>query len=194
MAAPDRLSLLQAVDDRSAQLRRIMRARLQQVQQRLDYSQRALASPRAPLQALAERVHALTLRTGHALSGRIVGLRRRSDDLAVRGRRMAPKTEVAQHLTQRRRAALSAAGRHLLRGYEGRLRTLAARLEALDPHAVLARGYALAADANGRVVTDAAQLAAGDLLGLRFARGRASARVLTAEPVAGEGEPPRGEG
>jgi exodeoxyribonuclease VII large subunit len=194
MAVPDRLSLLQAVDDRSAQLRRIMRARLQQVQQRLDYSQRALASPRAPLQALAERVHALTLRTGHALSGRIVGLRRRSDDLAARGRRMAPKTEVAQHLTQRRRAALSAAGRHLLRGYEGRLRTLAARLEALDPHAVLARGYALAADANGRVVTDAAQLAAGDLLGLRFARGRASARVLTAEPVAGEGEPPRGEG
>ncbi len=194
MAVPDRLNLLQAVDERSAHLRRIMRGRLQQVQQRLDYSQRALASPRAPLQALAARVHALTLRIGHALSSQIAGLRRRSDDLAARARRTVPKIEVAEQLMQRRRAALSAAGRHLLHGHEGRLRTLAARLQALDPHAVLARGYALAADVNGRVVTDAAQLATGDLLRLRFARGRASARVLTAEPVAGEGEPPPGEG
>jgi len=35
---------------------------------------------------------------------------------------------------------------------------LAARLQALDPHAVLARGYALAADADGHIVTDAAGL------------------------------------
>jgi exodeoxyribonuclease VII large subunit len=194
MAVPDRLSLLQAVEERSAQLRRIVRGRLQQVQQQLDYGQRALASPRAPLQALAERVRGLTRRAGHALSSRIVGLRRRSDDLAARARRRVPKIEVAEHLTQRRRTALSAAGRHLLHAHEGRLRTLAARLQALDPHAVLARGYALAADASGTVVTDAAQLAAGDLLRLRFARGRASARVLTTEPVAGEGEPPPGEG
>jgi len=194
LAVPDRLSLLQAVDERSALLRRIMQGRLQQVQQRLDYSQRALASPRAPLQALAARVHALALRNAHALTIRIAGLRRRSDDLAARAGRMAPRIEVAEHLTQRRRAALSAAGRDLLHGREGRLRTLAARLQALDPHAVLARGYALAADASGRVVTDATQLAAGDLLRLRFARGRASARVLTAEPMPGEGEPRIREG
>jgi len=194
LAVPDRLSLLQAVDERSALLRRIMQGRLQQVQQQLDYSQRALASPRAPLQALAARVHALALRNAHALTIRIAGLRRRSDDLAARAGRMAPRIEVAEHLTQRRRAALSAAGRDLLHGREGRLRTLAARLQALDPHAVLARGYALAADASGRVVTDAAQLAAGDLLRLRFARGRASARVLTAEPMPGEGEPRIREG
>jgi exodeoxyribonuclease VII large subunit len=187
MAAPDRTALLAAIEGRLAQLRRAAGGRLQQAQQHLDYCQRALASPRAPLQALAARVHALTWRAGHALSRHLAGLRRRSEDLATRAQRSAPRIGPREQALQRRTAALAIGARHLLHGRQVRLQTLAARLQALDPHAVLARGYAIAADADGRVVTDAARLAAGDLLSLRFARGGASARVERADAGADAG-------
>jgi exonuclease VII large subunit len=57
------------------------------------------------------------------------------------------------------------------------LAVLEGRLAALDPHAVLKRGYAMALAADGRVVTDAGRLAVGDSLTVRFARGAADARV-----------------
>jgi exodeoxyribonuclease VII large subunit len=58
-----------------------------------------------------------------------------------------------------------------------RLASLGARLDALDPHAVLKRGYAMALTTEGAVVTDAARLTTGDPLTLRFARGGAAVRV-----------------
>jgi exodeoxyribonuclease VII large subunit len=151
------------------------------VQQHLDYCQRALAGPRAPLRAQAARLHALSLRAGHAMSRQVAALHRRRDDQAARLQRMAPRVDFADARMQRRTSALAAGALHLLHARQGRLQTLAARLQALDPHAVLARGYALATDARGRVVTDAARLAAGDLLRLRFAHGGALARVEHAD-------------
>jgi exodeoxyribonuclease VII large subunit len=186
MAAPDRLRLLQQVESRSAQMQRVVRGVLQQRQQRLDYAQRALASPRAPLQVLAARIQALAARAGRASSGRVARLRRRCDELAGRLARTAPSIGPPGHRLHRRAAALVGAARELLLRRERRLHAAAARLQALDPLAVLARGYALATDDAGRVVTDAARIAEGDLLRLRFARGSATARVLHTEPAAGE--------
>ena len=191
MAAPDRAALLRSVDERVAQGRRLARNRLQQAQQHLDYCQRALASPRAPFQALAARVHTLALRAGRALSRQVGGLHRRSDELSAHVRRLAPRIDSAEARLQRRASTLAASARHLLHGRQARLQTLAARLQALDPHAVLARGYALAIDARGHVVSDAARLAAGDLLRLRFARGGARARVEQTDTDDVEGASPR---
>ena len=52
-----------------------------------------------------------------------------------------------------------------------------ARLEALSPRAVLARGYSLVTLADGSVVRQASQLSKGDTLSIEFAQGRAGARV-----------------
>jgi exodeoxyribonuclease VII large subunit len=194
MAAPERAALLQAIEDRRAVLRRWLGARLQQAQQRLDYGQRALASPRAPLQALSARVHTLRLRAQHALARYQEAMRRRGDDLRARLQRQRPRLELQEHATQRRVALMAASFRHLLQERRRRLQTLTARLQALDPRAVLARGYSLAADAHGRVVTDAVRLAAGDLLRLQFARGSASARVLSTDAAADGALPPHGSG
>jgi exodeoxyribonuclease VII large subunit len=181
IAAPDRQMLLQALEDRLARLRRLVRGRLQQVQQRLDYSQRSLATPRAPLQALAAKVEALALRARHALARGAAGAGRRSDDLWTRLRRQVPDVALQGQSLQRRGSLLAAAARRHFDKRLGRLQTLAARLHALDPQAVLARGYALATDANGRVVFDSARLRPGDSLQLRFARGRAQASVVRTE-------------
>lgn len=189
MAAPDRYALLRSVADRLGAARRQVRGRLQEAQQRIDYGLRSLASPRAPLLALSARVHALALRAGHALS-RLTGARqRRSDELLARLRQLRPPFGSLGHELQQRRTRLAVGARHLLLERRQRMETLAARLRALDPDAVLARGYALAADAQGHVVTDAARLAVGGLLQLRFARGRASARVTQVDTSCADAPP-----
>lgn len=58
-----------------------------------------------------------------------------------------------------------------------RVEGLEGRLQALSPLGVLERGYAVALR-EGKAVTDAGQLAAGDRLQLRFAQGSAEAEVV----------------
>jgi exodeoxyribonuclease VII large subunit len=70
---------------------------------------------------------------------------------------------------------LLAAGR--LDEMEHRLSLLGARLETLSPYAVLKRGYAVALDAAGEVVSDAEDLSVGDLLRLRLDQGEAGVKV-----------------
>jgi exodeoxyribonuclease VII large subunit len=62
---------------------------------------------------------------------------------------------------------------------------LAARaLHAVSPLATLDRGYAIVADADGRVLQDVAGLNPGDRVTARLARGRIAADVVSVEPVA----------
>jgi len=60
---------------------------------------------------------------------------------------------------------------------------LCARLHALDPAAVLQRGYAMAIAADGKVVTDAARLRVGEGLTLQFSRGSAAVQVHALLPA-----------
>jgi exodeoxyribonuclease VII large subunit len=75
------------------------------------------------------------------------------------------------------RDALARAGRERLRRERSRVDSLGRNLAHLDPQRVLARGYAIVARADGRVVTDASTLAPGDALAIALAQGRAEATV-----------------
>ncbi|HHX75064.1 MAG TPA: exodeoxyribonuclease VII large subunit, partial [Firmicutes bacterium] len=66
----------------------------------------------------------------------------------------------------------------LLQGKTARLELPAARLAALNPAAVLERGFTICYDQSGNVVTDSAALAPADRVLLRFRRGRAEAAIL----------------
>ena len=55
---------------------------------------------------------------------------------------------------------------------------LSARLDTLSPLKILDRGYAVVFDPDGKALTDSAQVAAGDELKVRLARGELDARVL----------------
>ena len=67
---------------------------------------------------------------------------------------------------------------------EAALATIAARLDALSPLAVLARGYAICRDTAGHVVHDAGSLGRGDEIGLQFRDGAASAKIEAVELAA----------
>jgi exodeoxyribonuclease VII large subunit len=64
-----------------------------------------------------------------------------------------------------------------------RLGLAAASLDALSPLAVLQRGYAIAQDASGKPLRDAAVVNPGDGVSVRLAKGRLNTRVETVEDV-----------
>ena len=75
-----------------------------------------------------------------------------------------------------RRALLGSAGVAVLG-------SAAARLEAVSPMAVLARGYALVTDPAGHPLTSAAAIAPGSSLRLRFADGEVGAKADGGKPI-----------
>ncbi|HZN08677.1 MAG TPA: exodeoxyribonuclease VII large subunit [Pyrinomonadaceae bacterium] len=62
-----------------------------------------------------------------------------------------------------------------------RLGLAAASLDALSPLGVLQRGYAIAQDASGKLVRDAASVNVGDEINVRLARGRLNTRVVSTD-------------
>lgn len=58
-----------------------------------------------------------------------------------------------------------------------RLALAAASLDALSPLGVLQRGYAIAQDASGKLVRDAASVSPGDALSVRLAKGKLGTRI-----------------
>jgi exodeoxyribonuclease VII large subunit len=77
------------------------------------------------------------------------------------------------------------AARNRLERERGRIQAVAGKLHSLSPLEVLGRGYSVTERDDGRLVTDAAALAPGDLVKTRVARGEFTSRVETARP----GEP-----
>lgn len=128
-----------------------MAALLRQYRDRMAGSLRMrLSAGRARLEALASRA---VMRRPYQ---RIQESARRLDDLEQRTLR-----GLRQRLVQAQQQT----------------KALTARLENLNPLAVLGRGYSLTQRADGRIVRDAGELSRGEPLLTRFARGQAVSRV-----------------
>jgi exodeoxyribonuclease VII large subunit len=136
------------------------------------------------------RLRTATQRTDEAshrletLAARMLQLaRRRADEIIARlspdrmGSRVAEAREKFGVLCAERNAAMESR----LETARRRLAVMAASLDALSPLAVLQRGFALAQDEQGRLLRDAAQVLAGDLVQLRLAKGQLLCRVEDTE-------------
>ncbi|MGE5337653.1 MAG: exodeoxyribonuclease VII large subunit [Gemmatimonadota bacterium] len=177
LVAPDRAGLLQTVAQRLQALRGALRRNTEAATQRFDYALRSLAAPRAPLRGLDLRVASALARlrqaSGNAHSRSRVAVTVRLQRLA----RSRPEVHAARSRLQVLSNRLAAQTERAHKARTNRLDFLSAALHALDPAAVLARGFAMVLAPDGRSVRDAGQLAVGDRLQLRFARGAAHARV-----------------
>lgn len=95
--------------------------------------------------------------------------------------------EVKSRLTRARRryetasSACDASMNEKLQDGRERLALAAASLDALSPLGVLQRGYAIAQDAAGKLVRDAASVNVGDAVSVRLAKGKLNTRVVTTE-------------
>lgn len=147
LAQDEGLAALRFLEGR---LRDAVGRRLDREQQRLDHAVLRLGRPAARLQ-----LHALGLQRMRERLGRAV-----QQDLRGRSAQVA-----------RAQGGLPVAvGLGLERGRR-RLDHLALRLQALDPHAALGRGYAWLTDAAGLTVSDSAQVREGQRLHATLAHG-----------------------
>ena len=151
-------SVLQAF---TGALRRRARGMLETQLQRVDRLALHLARPAQAMSRHAQRLDALEQRTRAALGGE---LQRRA---VAQGRWAA-------------RAHAAVAARH--QREHSRLDALQARLHALDPKRVLARGYAWLSDVDDRPLSSVHQLRVGQSIRAQWADGRADATVTALSP------------
>jgi len=74
---------------------------------------------------------------------------------------------------------LSLAEANRLAGFEARMSVAVGKLEALNPLAILSRGYSAVRDSDGAIVKNITQMKPGQTVTLHVADGEADARVLT---------------
>ena len=156
LATAAQVECTSALDTLQSRLVRLMAASLEAHAQRLDGAGLRLSRPTLALRAQG---HRLAL-----LEHRLLGASRQS--VPVRASRLA---QLAGRL---QRSAAAAQG-----GRGECLRSLQARLDALDPRQVLRRGYAWLADARGRPVQSIGQLSVGQPLDAALADGTAQVAV-----------------
>lgn len=138
-------------------------------------------SVEAQLARLRVAVDALGAR--RCLTDPYATIRVRQDDLLQTEQRLhdaIPRSlERSSHALKDEAARLTSVGARLLRTPEAQMARLAASLDALSPLKVLGRGYAIARDADGHVVKDASELAAGDGVSVLLGTGSFEATVTS---------------
>lgn len=161
LAAPSREGLLQQLASLERALLRCLDHRLQTTAQRLDRLALRLARPS---DALGRQRRLLDLLAQRAA--------------VAPGRRIELQRQRLSHLAPRPARALADA----LRRQSARLDALEARLQALDPQHVLARGYAWLDDGQGGAITSVHALLPGHEVRAVLADGSADLRVLGVLP------------
>jgi len=178
LAAPERAALLTRLAGSEAALRRHLMRTLQQSGQHVDWLARRL---QRPADYLARQQEGLCQRQRELAAGLQQAITRAREALAGlthRLRRVRPTSErQAAHLPTfalRLRSAWCGS----MQRRSGELARLTVSLAHLNPGAVLARGYAIVADQDGRVVRDSRTVEPSARITVFFERGRAEASVL----------------
>ena len=149
-------------------------------------SHRVFAAERGRLRSRAQRVDEL-FRRGE--TGLVRGLERardrfRRDRDRLEAFRWDRQVAARRERLARQRDRLQARFRSEVEGRRSSLGRLASKLDGLSPLAVLARGYALVWDAEGRrLLRNAADVAVGDGLRVRLHQGALAATVTGKEPA-----------
>ena len=177
LAAPSRSDLLREVANFAAALQRGMARQIDNRTQRLDLLTSRLGHPDRRIAAQGELLAQLLLRLSSSTSHALEGKSWRMAGLVQRSRARLPQTMLLG-------LSVSQLVHRLCKNWSGRDELLTARLGRidaslahLDPAAVLARGYSVIRDTQGRVITRGLALAAGELLEVTLAEGGALVRV-----------------
>jgi len=182
LVAPEQGALLRELGLRLRALARSASRASRERAQRLDYAMRVLAAPRAPLRGLESRIR--ELRSRCAFAARAQSRRANAQGLAQSRALLHARPDLpaaAARLAELRRR-LRLAQQHLMTARSNALLHQARALAHLNVQGVLDRGFAILRDTLGRLLTDAAQMSAGEQVHARLARGSAQLRVQSIRP------------
>jgi exodeoxyribonuclease VII large subunit len=138
---------------------------------------------------LAANLADLSGRLSRALQSQTSALRWACNDLAIRLARNSPVSRIQsdrQHLDELSNRAARGLSHHL-QLLHARLRGLERRLAALNPQAILQRGFAIITLVDGSLVSRVSQAHPGERLSVRLSDGKFAAQVLDEPP---KGDPP----
>lgn len=136
----------------------------------------------APDQAeLRERIGSLQSRMAHCMTRQLNLSRQRLDSVKEKRVLQSPLNYLQDKrlLLDYHQKQLSACAQRLLAAKKQHFIRLTAGLEAMSPLKVLARGYSMTRDKNGKVVTNAASLQTGDEITVTLQTGELEATVQT---------------
>ena len=177
MVSPERTQLLQVISRLAARIGLRARHELEGRMLHVDHLARRLVHPGARLQAQGELLGQLWLRLGHALARVVAERQWRIAALLQRSRARLPNLDELSARWVQAISRVRAETRARVERAAADCARLAASLAHLDPAAVLERGYSIVHKLDGGIVRDSAALTVGESVALRFARGRARARI-----------------
>ena len=142
-------------------------------------AQRGFRRPLDLLRQQRQRADEMTARLAVGLRGNLDRSRRRFTAAHVRIVSFDFRAKIAalRLRLEKRRSELASRSERVLRVKRERLERLRLQLEERSPMRVLERGYAIATDAAGNVLRAADQVAVGDVVSVRLARGRLATEV-----------------
>ncbi|MDQ1363094.1 MAG: exodeoxyribonuclease large subunit [Pseudomonadota bacterium] len=181
LVSPDQMRYVQAFIRHEQRLQQKMRSKLQQLAQQLDWLKQGLQRQH-PLNRIAWQTHALNDLTKKLVQNWRYFLARQQHQL----QRLTSRLDGASpqpHITQAAQQ-LAALEHRLIRSLpqqitnkRQQLATLGRTLHAISPLQTLGRGYAMASDCQGKLLTDSRQVAPGDAITLRLHRGQLAATI-----------------
>jgi exodeoxyribonuclease VII large subunit len=177
LVSPDREALLHRLESLTRRLQQCQSRGMERRMQRLDNLGSRLQHPGERLRRQGDRLATATARLGRCMDQSLAHRRHVLDALMRRqqDRRPRPLDRLHAIAAITHRLSMSWTSQQTLR--MTRLQALTGSLDHLNPQRVLERGYSVVRDSHGSIILGADQLAPGDLLDLRFARGSARARV-----------------
>ncbi|MGM0767371.1 MAG: exodeoxyribonuclease VII large subunit [Pseudomonadota bacterium] len=180
--SPDQREWIRQVDERRARLTHAIGRALQRFQTQTSHLAARLRDPRRELMDKAQRMDELDIRLGKAMQKALQQHLVRTDHLTQRLRTQSPRRQLDQNQisVERLREKLFAAVDRRLEGHRDRLSHTGQTLHLVSPLATLGRGYAIARRAqDGAIIRDAAEVAAGDTINTRLAKGDLTATVTS---------------
>lgn len=178
LAVPETRALLTRLTTLRASLQRALARRIEGHAQQLDWLARRLQHPQ---EIIARRRQILQQQDKDLRLGIRQALAQAAGELADCSRRLSinrPDPARLRALLERLAERLAAARQNTLLDKQNQLARLAAGLAHLNPTAVLARGYAMVADEQGRLVRDSKTLEPKQRVAVFLGQGRFAARVL----------------
>jgi exodeoxyribonuclease VII large subunit len=174
------------VNDLRASLEGCMRYRLLELSRRVHElaGRRGFRRPLDLLRQQRQRADELTSRVAQGLRARLEHSRRRftAAHLRVRSFDFSGKIGALQLRVEKRSHDLVVRAEGLLRIKRERLERFSLQLQERGPLKALERGYAIATDATGNVLLDAAQVSVGDTVNLQLHKGKLITEVRRKEP------------
>ncbi len=151
-------------------------------QQALDRLSMRLIHPAARLGMAAESLKLLASRLKASIGELVASRRGRLGDSAMGLFRRTPHIDALDAAVSLLSQRLNASLRRQQADRLGAVERIAGALGHLNPDAILARGYAVVYDRNGRIILTASSLAAGQAIHLRLSDGEVDANVLATRP------------